>query len=174
MPNVGSAGQRKLVGAKVLVVGAGGLGSPVSLYLALAGVGTIGIVDFDVVDVSNLQRQILHTNADVGRRKVISAKETLQAHNPEVNVITHEEPINADNAMDIIPNYDIVVNGQTTSQRVIWLTTPRISPASRLWMGPSWCSMVRLRHTSRGRVATAACSQIRRRQEKSRTAPKPA
>ena len=111
MPNVGSAGQRKLVGAKVLVVGAGGLGSPVSLYLALAGVGTIGIVDFDVVDVSNLQRQILHTNADVGRRKVISAKETLQAHNPEVNVITHEEPINADNAMDIILNYDVVVNG---------------------------------------------------------------
>ena len=111
MPNVGSAGQRALVGAKVLVVGAGGLGSPVSLYLALAGVGTIGIVDFDTVDVSNLQRQILHTDADVGRRKVISAKETLEAHNPEVNVITHEEPINADNAMDIIPNYDIVVNG---------------------------------------------------------------
>ena len=111
MPNVGSAGQRALVGAKVLVVGAGGLGSPVSLYLALAGVGTIGIVDFDTVDVSNLQRQILHTDADVGRRKVISAKETLEAHNPEVNVITHEEPINAANAMDIIPNYDIVVNG---------------------------------------------------------------
>ena len=111
MPNVGSAGQRKLVGAKVLVVGAGGLGSPVSLYLALAGVGTIGIVDFDTVDVSNLQRQILHSDADVGRRKVISAKETLEAHNPEVNVIIHEEPINADNAMDIIPSYDIVVNG---------------------------------------------------------------
>ena len=111
MPNVGSAGQRKLVGARVLVVGAGGLGSPVSLYLALAGVGTIGVVDFDVVDVSNLQRQILHTDADVGRRKVESAKETLEAHNPEVNVIIHEEPINADNAMDIIPDYDIVVNG---------------------------------------------------------------
>lgn len=111
MPNVGSAGQRALVGAKVLVVGAGGLGSPVSLYLALAGVGTIGIVDFDTVDVSNLQRQILHTDADVGRRKVVSARETLEAHNPEVNVIMHEEPINADNAMDIIPNYDIVVNG---------------------------------------------------------------
>lgn len=111
MPNVGSAGQRALVGARVLVVGAGGLGSPVSLYLALAGVGTIGIVDFDTVDVSNLQRQILHTDADVGRRKVISARETLEAHNPEVNVIMHEEPINADNAMDIIPNYDVVVNG---------------------------------------------------------------
>ena len=91
--------------------GHGGLGSPVSLYLALAGVGTIGVVDFDVVDVSNLQRQILHTDADVGRRKVISAKETLEAHNPDVNVIVHEEPINASNAMDIIPNDDIVVNG---------------------------------------------------------------
>jgi adenylyltransferase/sulfurtransferase len=100
-----------MIDSKVLIVGAGGLGSPVALYLALAGIGTIGIVDFDVVDVSNLQRQILHTDADVGRPKVISAKETLQAHNPEVNVIVHEEPINSDNAMVIIPNYDIVVNG---------------------------------------------------------------
>jgi molybdopterin/thiamine biosynthesis adenylyltransferase len=111
MNGVGSVGQRKMIDSKVLIVGAGGLGSPVALYLALAGIGTIGIVDFDVVDVSNLQRQILHTDADVGRPKVISAKETLQAHNPEVNVIVHEEPINSDNAMVIIPNYDIVVNG---------------------------------------------------------------
>lgn len=111
MPNVGSVGQRKLVNAKVLVIGAGGLGSPVSLYLALSGVGTIGIVDFDTVDVTNLQRQILHTDNDVGRRKVVSAKETLEAHNPQVNVIIHEEPINSSNAMDIIPNYDLVING---------------------------------------------------------------
>jgi adenylyltransferase/sulfurtransferase len=111
MNGVGSVGQRKMIDSKVLIVGAGGLGSPVALYLALAGIGTIGIVDFDVVDVSNLQRQILHTDADVGRPKVISAKETLQANNPEVNVIVHEEPINSDNAMVIIPNYDIVVNG---------------------------------------------------------------
>ncbi len=111
MPNVGSVGQRKLVNAKVLVIGAGGLGSPVSLYLGLAGVGTIGIVDFDTVDVSNLQRQILHGDSDVGRRKVESAKETLNYHNPETNVIIHEEPINAENAMSIIPDYDIVVNG---------------------------------------------------------------
>jgi adenylyltransferase/sulfurtransferase len=95
----------------VLIIGAGGLGSPVALYLALAGIGTLGIVDFDTVDVSNLQRQILHTDADVGRPKVISAKETINAHNPETNVILHEEPINSDNAMDIIPNYDIIVNG---------------------------------------------------------------
>ena len=76
MPNVGSAGQRKMLGARVLVVGAGGLGSPVSLYLSLAGIGTIGIVDFDTVDVSNLQRQILHQDKDVGKRKVVSARET--------------------------------------------------------------------------------------------------
>jgi adenylyltransferase/sulfurtransferase len=111
MDGVGSVGQRKLIDAKVLIIGAGGLGSPIALYLALAGVGTLGIVDFDTVDVSNLQRQILHTDADVGRPKVISAKETLLAHNPDVNVILHEEPINSDNAMDIIPNYDIIVNG---------------------------------------------------------------
>ena len=111
MNGVGSAGQRKLIDSKVLVVGAGGLGSPVALYLALAGVGTIGVVDFDTVDVSKLQRQILHTDADVGRPKVTSAKETLEAHNPEVKVILHEKPINSDNAMHIIPGYDIVVNG---------------------------------------------------------------
>ena len=111
MPDVGSAGQRKLLGSKVLIVGAGGLGSPVAMYLALAGVGTIGIVDFDIVDLSNLQRQILHQNKDVGVRKVISARETLNAYNPDVNVILHEEPINSANAMDIIPNYDVIVNG---------------------------------------------------------------
>ena len=111
MDGVGSVGQRKLIDSKVLIIGAGGLGSPIALYLALAGVGTIGIVDFDTVDVSNLQRQILHTDADVGRPKVISAKETLLAHNPDVNVILHDEPINSDNAMDIIPDYDIIANG---------------------------------------------------------------
>ncbi len=111
MPNVGSVGQRKLLDGRVLVIGAGGLGSPIALYLALAGVGTIGIVDFDVVDVSNLQRQILHTDGDVGRRKVESAKETLLAHNPDLNVQIHEEPINSENAMAIISDYDIVVNG---------------------------------------------------------------
>ncbi|MCH7738651.1 MAG: molybdopterin-synthase adenylyltransferase MoeB [Chloroflexi bacterium] len=111
MPDVGSAGQRKLLGSKVLIVGAGGLGSPVAMYLALAGVGTIGIVDFDIVELSNLQRQILHQNKDVGVRKVVSARETLEAYNPDVNVILHEEPIDSTNAMDIIPNYDIIVNG---------------------------------------------------------------
>ncbi len=111
MPQVGPAGQRKLMEAKVLIVGAGGLGGPAALYLALAGVGTIGIVDFDVVDLSNLQRQVLHQNDDVGRKKTESAKETLKSYNPDVNVIIHNTPLTSDNAMEIIPQYDIVVNG---------------------------------------------------------------
>ncbi|HJP41074.1 MAG TPA: molybdopterin-synthase adenylyltransferase MoeB [Dehalococcoidia bacterium] len=111
MPQVGSIGQRKIIGSKVLIVGAGGLGSPVALYLALAGVGTIGIIDFDVVDASNLQRQVLHLNDSVGRPKVESAKDTLLSHNPNVEVVTHEEPIVSDNAFRLIEPYDIVVNG---------------------------------------------------------------
>ena len=111
MPQVGSRGQRALLESKVLIVGAGGLGSPISIYLALAGVGTLGIVDFDVVDVTNLQRQILHHNDDIGRPKVVSATETLLAYNPDVNVITHEEPLTSHNAMEIIDRYDVVVNG---------------------------------------------------------------
>lgn len=111
MPQVGSAGQRKIIESKVLIIGAGGLGSPVALYLALAGVGTIGIVDFDVVDRSNLQRQILHQTDDIGKPKVQSARETLLAHNPNIQVVTHEAPITSDNAIEIISQYDIVVNG---------------------------------------------------------------
>lgn len=111
MPQVGSIGQRKILASKVLIIGAGGLGSPVALYLALAGVGTIGIVDFDVVDLSNLQRQILHQNDDIGKPKVLSAKETLNAYNPDVNVVTHEVPLHSENALEIIAPYDIVVNG---------------------------------------------------------------
>ena len=111
MPQVGSAGQRKLLDASVLVVGAGGLGSPICIYLALAGVGTVGIVDFDTVDVTNLQRQILHHNDDVGRPKVESARETLLAYNPDLNVALHEEPITSANAMGIMEGYDIIING---------------------------------------------------------------
>jgi adenylyltransferase/sulfurtransferase len=111
MPQVGPSGQRKLMEARVLVIGAGGLGGPAALYLALAGVGTIGIVDFDTVDLSNLQRQVLHQNDDVGKAKAVSARETLNAYNPDVKVILHETPITSDNAMEIIPQYDFVVNG---------------------------------------------------------------
>ena len=111
MPQVGPVGQRKLMAARVLIIGAGGLGSPSALYLGLAGVGTIGIADFDVVDLSNLQRQVLHHTDDVGRPKTESAKDTLRAYNPEVNVVIHEGPITSDNAMEIIPQYDVVING---------------------------------------------------------------
>ena len=111
MPQVGSKGQRKLLESKVLIIGAGGLGSPIAIYLTLAGVGTIGIVDFDTVDVTNLQRQILHQNDDIGRPKVESAKETLLAYNPDVIVNIHEEPITSINAMRIMADYDIIVNG---------------------------------------------------------------
>ena len=111
MSQVGPAGQRKLKNSRVLVVGAGGLGGPVSIYLALAGVGTIGIVEFDVVDLSNLQRQVLHQTADIDRPKFQSAIDTLSAYNPHVSVIEHHAPITSDNAMEIIADYDIVVNG---------------------------------------------------------------
>jgi len=111
MPQVGSIGQRKLLDAKVLIVGAGGLGSPIAIYLTLAGVGTIGIVDFDAVDVTNLQRQILHYNDDIGTSKVKSAVATLKAYNPDTVVITHEEPLTSDNAFEIMKDYDIIVNG---------------------------------------------------------------
>lgn len=111
MSHIGSRGQRKLLESKVLIIGAGGLGSPVALYLTLAGVGTIGIVDFDKVELSNLQRQILHQNNDVGRPKVQSARDTLKAYNPDVNVVVHEMPILSDNAIQIISQYDVVVNG---------------------------------------------------------------
>ncbi len=111
MPQIGSRGQRKLIDAKVLVIGAGGLGGPVALYLGLAGVGTIGIVDFDVVDLSNLQRQVLHTNESVGLPKVVSAAQTLNRYNPDVKVVAHEFPINSENAMDLVAQYDVIVNG---------------------------------------------------------------
>lgn len=111
MPQVGSKGQRNLLDAKVLIIGAGGLGSPVALYLALAGVGTIGIVDFDVVELSNLQRQILHRQQDIGRPKVLSAQQTLAEYNSDVKVVGHEAPLTSENAMEIIAQYDIVVNG---------------------------------------------------------------
>ncbi len=111
MPQVGSAGQRALLNARVLVVGAGGLGSPISLYLALAGVGTIGIIDFDDVDITNLQRQILHHNDDIGRPKVESARDTLLAYNPDVDVVTHNTPHNSETALDIFADSDILDSG---------------------------------------------------------------
>ena len=111
MGDVGSAGQRKLIQSKALIIGAGGLGSPSAVYLALAGVGTIGIVDFDVVELSNLQRQILHHTGDVRTSKVESAKDNIKSYNPDVNVVLHDVRLESDNAMDIISQYDLVIHG---------------------------------------------------------------
>jgi molybdopterin/thiamine biosynthesis adenylyltransferase len=111
LAEVGGSGQRKLLNSKVLLVGAGGLGSPAALYLAAAGVGTLGIVDFDAVDVSNLQRQILHHVRDVGRPKVQSAVDTIADLNPDVKVVPYQEALDASNARQILSEYDVVVNG---------------------------------------------------------------
>ena len=111
LPEVGIEGQAKLLASKVLLLGAGGLGSPAAMYLAAAGVGTIGIVDMDVVDASNLQRQILHTLDRVGERKVDSAKKTLTMLNPDVDVVTYDTRLSAENVMQIIDGYDVIVDG---------------------------------------------------------------
>src|SRR5437867_3317692 len=111
MPEVGMAGQKKLKAARVLLIGAGGLGSPLGLYLAAAGVGRIGLVDFDVVDFSNLQRQVLHGTPDVGRPKLQSAKERLHAINPEVQIDLYETRLSSANALAILEPYDIVIDG---------------------------------------------------------------
>ena len=111
IPEVGEAGQLKLLDAKVLLIGAGGLGSPAAMYLAAAGVGTLGIVDFDTVDISNLQRQILHHLDDVGRPKVETAAEAISSLNTDVKVVPHRVLLRSDNALDIIQDYDIVING---------------------------------------------------------------
>ena len=111
IPEVGVPGQKRLKNAKVLVVGAGGLGSPALLYLAAAGVGTLGIIDFDVVDESNLQRQVIHGVSDLGKPKALSAKESIVEINPLVDVVLHEERLDSDNALDIFRPYDLVLDG---------------------------------------------------------------
>ncbi len=114
VPEVGAEGQAKLLASKVLIIGAGGLGSPAMLYLAAAGVGTIGIVDFDVVDLSNLQRQVIHTTDRVGEKKVESARLTINALNPDITVIGHEEMLTEANVERIIAGYDVIVDGTDT------------------------------------------------------------
>jgi molybdopterin/thiamine biosynthesis adenylyltransferase/rhodanese-related sulfurtransferase len=111
LAQVGDKGQRRLLRSKVLLIGAGGLGSPTALYLAAAGVGTLGLMDGDVVDITNLQRQILHTTADIGKPKVESGTRTLKALNPDVNIVSLPTRITVDNVMDIIKDYDLVVDG---------------------------------------------------------------
>jgi adenylyltransferase/sulfurtransferase len=111
LPEVAGAGQRKLLNTGVLLLGAGGLGSPAAMYLAAAGVGRIGILDFDVVDASNLQRQILHGTNDLGRPKAESAAETLRSLNPDVDVIEHRVHVNSENALEVFRPYDVIVDG---------------------------------------------------------------
>ncbi len=111
IPDVGMTGQKRLKNAKVLCVGAGGLGSPALLYLAAAGVGTLGVIDFDVVDESNLQRQIIHGQSDIGRPKALSARDSIKEINPYVNVVVHEEALSNDNVMQIFSGYDLIVDG---------------------------------------------------------------
>ena len=111
LPEVGGKGQKKLANARIMLVGAGGLGSPAGLYLAAAGVGTLGVIDSDVVDISNLQRQVIHYTPDIGRSKVISAKEKIQALNPDVHVVTFNDRFSSKNALDILRGFDVVIDG---------------------------------------------------------------
>src|SRR5215217_3725839 len=107
IPDVATAGQKRLKNAKVLAVGAGGLGSPTLMYLAAAGVGTLGVVDFDTVDESNLQRQIIHGQSDIGRSKAESARDSIREINPLIEVVLHEERLDVDNVMEIFAQYDL-------------------------------------------------------------------
>ncbi len=111
LPGIGGEGQRKLMGASVLVLGAGGLGSPAAMYLAAAGVGTLGLVDFDTVELSNLQRQLLHDTDDVGRTKVESAGDRIAGLNPNVEVVAHPVLLSSENAFDVLGGYDVIVDG---------------------------------------------------------------
>lgn len=142
LEEVGVAGQRRLMDSKVLVIGAGGLGSPVLLYLAAAGVGTLGVVDGDRVDLTNLQRQILHFTHDVGRPKTQSARRTLEDINPEITVIPHQTVLASDNALEIIGGYDVVINGSDNfptrylvNDACVFLRKPLIDASILKWEG---------------------------------------
>jgi len=177
VPEVGLEGQLKLLDAKVLCLGAGGLGSPVALYLAAAGVGTLGIVDDDVVDLSNLQRQVIHTTAGVGTPKVDSAEEAVKALNPDVNVVKYQTRLDASNIMEIIDGYDVIVDGVDNfptryllNDASVRLKIPVVSAAilgsrassasSRPTRAPATaaCSDSRRRPSWRRRAAPTACS----------------
>ena len=116
MPEVTMEGQKRLKAAKVLCVGTGGLGAPLTMYLAAAGVGTIGLVDFDTVDLTNLQRQIVHRQSTVGKPKIDSAEQTLKEINPHVNIVKHEVMLTSENALDILKDYDVIADGTDNFQ----------------------------------------------------------
>ena len=121
---VGAKGQKKLLNAKVLIIGAGGLGAPAAMYLAAAGVGTIGIADADEVDLSNLQRQIIHSTQDIGKPKVESAKETMEAINPDVTVKTYHTFVTSENILDLVKEYDFIIDGEGPCYRCVFKNPP--------------------------------------------------
>ena len=145
LPEVDVAGQQKLLDSRVLLLGAGGLGSPAALYLAAAGVGTIGIIDMDVVDESNLQRQILHNMERVGDRKVDSAKKTLTLLNPDVDVVAYDVRLGADNVMDILPGWDVIVDGTDNFPTRFLVNDASVKLGSRLHGIPTSRSILRAR-----------------------------
>ncbi len=178
LDEVGGEGQARLLDAKVLVIGAGGLGSPVLLYLAAAGVGTLGVVDDDVVDLSNLQRQVIHSTASIGRPKVESAGDTLRAINPDVRLVAHHERIDAGNALALIAGYDLVADGSDNFPTRFLVNDACYFARKPLVSGRfsgSTARSPRSRPTRPGTTrATAAFSARRRRPARSRPAPKPA
>jgi adenylyltransferase/sulfurtransferase len=172
LPEVGMEGQQKLKAAKVLCVGTGGLGAPLALYLAAAGVGTLGLVDFDTVDASNLQRQIIHSTATVGRLKVDSAEIMLKGLNPFLNVVKHNTMLTSANALEIFKDYDVIADG-TTSRPATWSTTPACCWASPTPMARSSASKARLASSPpRQAHATAASTPNRRRRDSCPHAPR--
>src|SRR5260221_13878150 len=173
MPEVGIQGQKKLKAASVLLIGTGGLGSPLALYLAAAGIGRMGLVDYDVVDETNLQRQVIHFTSDVGKSKLESATAKLSDINPYLVIEKHNVPLTSDNALDILKDYDIIIDGPITSPHVIWSTMPACCWASP--MRTAAFSALRVSSpcfTPRKGRATAACSQSRRPQDWYQAAPK--
>jgi adenylyltransferase/sulfurtransferase len=169
LPEVGVEGQRALKGARVLTIGAGGLGSPIALYLAAAGVGTIGIVEFDVVDLTNLQRQVLHGTSQVGRSKLESAASRLGDLNPHVQVVRHPVQLSSANALEIFRGYDIVIDGSDNFPTLS--TTRRCCLANRWSMAASSASRARSRSSMQlGDRATAASTASPRRRDWCRAA----
>ena len=124
LKEIGGRGQKKLLNSRVLIIGVGGLGAPAALYLAAAGIGTIGIADADRVETSNLQRQVIHFTPDVGKPKVVSAKEKMTAINPDIRVVTHPTWVQADNILDIISDYDFIIDGTDSFPTNILINDP--------------------------------------------------
>ena len=165
IPEVGEAGQLKLLGSKALLIGAGGLGAPAAFYLAAAGVGTLGLVDDDVVDASNLQRQIIHTTDRVGMNKGESARVAIEALNPDVQVNVHPFRVNKDNVLDLVADYDVIIDGTDNFPTRYLMSDASLMTRRRPWCTPASCAS---RATPRPSCpttapATAACSRSRRR-----------